>query len=92
MTQPRRLRIIPAFCKGESTTTGLSCALPSVLRLPEMPESDDLHHDCPVHGVAMVPSGEYEPGVLGQQGSAMYPVLKCPEPDCTETWTAAPLG
>jgi hypothetical protein len=55
-----------------------------------MADDDNLHHDCPTHGVPMVPTGEYEPGPLGQPGSGMYPILKCPEPGCTETWTAAP--
>lgn len=55
-----------------------------------MQNDDELRHECPVHDVAMVPSGDYTPGPLGGDGSVAYPILKCPEPGCTETWTAAP--
>lgn len=58
-----------------------------------MDEREAREHDCPLHGVSMVPSGDYEPGTMRprEEGrSSAYPVLKCPELGCTETWTAAP--
>jgi hypothetical protein len=56
-------------------------------------ENNDGGYTCPVHGVPMVPSGDYEPGTIRPRDegrSAAYPVLKCPEPGCSETWMATP--
>ncbi len=55
-----------------------------------MSESDE--HLCPVHQVPMVPSGNFEPGTIRprEEGrSFAYPILECPEPGCSETWSGA---
>jgi hypothetical protein len=49
-------------------------------------------HACPMHNVPMVPTRDYEPGPIRprEEGpSSAYPILKCPEPGCTERWMAA---
>jgi hypothetical protein len=57
-----------------------------------MPEDQNVH-TYPVHGVPMVPSEEFEPGTIRPRHegrSSAHPVLQCPEPGCTETWSSAP--
>ena len=55
-------------------------------------QDDESGHACPVHGVPMVPSGDHESGPIRprEEGrSVTYPVFKCTQPGCLETWTAA---